>query len=69
VGKSKKQDKELVCTARQTITLAEERWAAIDKYRRAHGLGSKTAAIDRLIAAGLTVKVVTAAKTAKRKSI
>jgi hypothetical protein len=54
---------------RKTVTLAVARWDAIDKYQKQHGILTATAALDRLVADGLTVKVATVNKNARRKSI
>ena len=54
---------------RKTVTLAVARWDAIDAYQKQHGILTATAALDRLVAAGLTVKVATVGRNAKRKSI
>jgi hypothetical protein len=54
---------------RKTVTLTVARWDAIEAYQKQHGIRTFTATLDRLVAAGLTVKVATVGKNAKRKSI
>jgi hypothetical protein len=54
---------------RKTVTLTVARWDAIEAYQKLHGILTFTGTIDRLIAAGLTVKVAVVGKNAKRKSI
>jgi hypothetical protein len=54
---------------RKTVTLTESRWAAIEAYRLEHGIRTFTGTLDRLIAAGLTVKVAVVGKNAKRRAI
>jgi hypothetical protein len=54
---------------RKTITLTVTRWDAIEAYQQQHGILTFTATLDRLVAAGLTVKVATVGKNARRKSI
>jgi hypothetical protein len=54
---------------RKTVTLTESRWAAVDAYKLEHGIRTFTGTLDRLIAAGLTVKVAVVGKNAKRKAI
>jgi hypothetical protein len=54
---------------RKTVTLTVARWDAIDAYQKQHGILTATATLDRLVAAGLTVKVATVNKNARRKSI
>jgi hypothetical protein len=54
---------------RRTITLTESRWAAVQEYQQIHGIRLVNETIDRLIAAGLTVKVATVNKNAKRKAL
>ena len=54
---------------RKTVTLTVARWDAIEAYQKQHGILTFTGTLDRLIAAGLTVKVATVGKNARRKSI
>jgi hypothetical protein len=56
-------------STRRTITLADSRWEAMAAYRQEHSIRTFTETVDRLIAAGLTVKVATVNKNAKRKAI
>ena len=56
-------------TKRRTITLTDIRWEAVAAYQQEHGILSTNDTIDRLVAAGLTVKVATVGKNAKRKSL
>jgi hypothetical protein len=61
--------KNAIPSKRKTVTLAESRWAAIEAYQMEHGIRTVTGAVDRLVAAGLTVKVAAVGKNARRKAI
>jgi hypothetical protein len=54
---------------RKTVTLTVSRWEAIEAYKLEHGIRTFTGTLDRLVAAGLSVKVAVVGKNAKRKAI
>jgi hypothetical protein len=62
-------DKQKIPSKRRTITLTEAREARVEAYRQEHGIRSVNEALDRLIAAGLTVKVAVVGKNAKRSAL
>lgn len=55
-----------VATERKSVTLTLERWAAVEEYRQLHRIRTVTETLDRLVAAGLQVKVAVVGKAAKR---
>jgi hypothetical protein len=56
-------------TTRKTVTLTDAVWTAIEDYRQDHQIPTITDTIDRLVKAGLTVKVAVVGKNAKRRSL
>jgi hypothetical protein len=58
-----------VASQRKTVTLTTNRWAAVEEYRQKHGIRTVTETIDRLVAAGLQVKVAIVGRSAKRRAL
>ena len=77
IGAGLAQKIQVICKAgggvdwahRRSITLSDTRWAVIEIWQRYTETRTLNGMIDRLIGAGLTVKVATVNKNAKRKGI
>lgn len=56
-------------STRKTITLADARWTAIERYKTLKNILTGTEALDRLLCAGLAVEMPAVIPATKRKSI